>query len=94
MLHQDICDFPKASQILCDKNGSPLRLLFSSYGLAAVVSGLAAFAGAGVWVSLLVFWLGGAMAVFAVGMIAMARKPNNVRTDKAWAKVAAPSIAF
>ena len=94
MLHQNISDFPKASQVLRDKNGSPLRLLVSSYGLAAVVAGLAGFAGAGVWVSLLVFWLGGAMTVFAVGMIAMAREPNNIRTDKAWTKVAAPSIAF
>ncbi len=47
---------------------SPLRLLVSSYGLAAVVAVLAADAGAGFGAILLIFWLGGAVAVFALAL--------------------------
>jgi hypothetical protein len=94
VLYRDKFHRPGASQDLRDGHGSPLRLLVSSYGLAAAVAVLAAFAGAGFWASLLVFWLGGAATVFAVGLIAIARKPNNVRTNMAWTDVTAPSTVF
>jgi len=48
---------------------SPLRLLVSGYGLAAVVAVLAAYSGVGFGASLLLFWLGGAAAVFALALM-------------------------
>ena len=94
MLHRDNFYRPRASQSLRDEHGSPLRLLVSSYGLAAAVAVVAVFAGAGFVASLLIFWLGGAATVFALALIPAARKPNNARTDRTRADVAAPSIAF
>ena len=55
---------------------------------------LAVHVGAGLVASLLVFWLGGAATVFALALIPAARKPDNARTDRARADVAAPSIGF
>ena len=94
MLHQDSFRSQSATQFQPDEHGSPLRLLVISYGLAAAISGLAAVAGVGIWTSLLVFWLGGAMTVFAVGLIAIACKPKSARTDQAWIDVEAPSAVF
>lgn len=53
---------------------SPLRLLVSGYGLAAVVAVLAAYAGAGFGASLLLFWLGGAASVFALALMPGVRR--------------------
>jgi len=94
MLHCDNFHWPRAPQSLRDQHGSPLRLLVSSYGLAAAVAVLAVFAGAGFVASLLLFWLGGAATVFALALIPTTRKPNNARTDRVRADAAAPSIVF
>ena len=66
-------DWHSKPQIQRDERPSLLRLLISSYGLAATVAVVAAFAGAGFWASLLIFWLGGAAAVFALGLISIGR---------------------
>jgi hypothetical protein len=89
VLHWDNLHWQRVSQILRNEHESPLRLLVTSYGLAAVVSVLVALAGVGIWVSLLVFWLGGTATVFAVGLIATTRKPNNARMDQTVAGVGA-----
>ncbi len=94
MLHRDNFHRTRVLQSLHDERGSPLRLLVSSYGLAAAVAVLAVYAGAGFVASLLVFWLGGAATVFALALIPTARKPNNARKDQTMADVAAPSIAI
>ena len=94
MLHRDNFRLPRAPQVRHDEDGSPLRLLVTSYGFAAAVAVLVAFAGAGFWASLLLFWLGGAATVFAVGMIAVAGKAHNARADQAWADTKAHSIVF
>jgi hypothetical protein len=83
MLHRDNFHWPRAPQALRNQHGSPLRLLVSSYGLAAAAAVLAVFAGAGFVASLLLFWLGGAVTVFALALIPTARKPNNACTDRA-----------
>ncbi len=89
MLHWDNLHWQRVSQVLRNEHGSPLRLLVTSYGLAAAVSVLVALAGVGIWLSLLIFWLGGAAAVFSVGLIATTRKPNSTRTDQTVAGVGA-----
>ena len=94
MLHRNNFRLPRAPQTHRDEDGSPLRLLVTSYGFATAVAVLVAFAGVGFWASLLVFWLGGAAIVFAVGLISIARKPNISRADKTWADADAPSMVF
>ena len=94
MVHRDNFHWPRASQSLRDEHGSPLRLLVSSYGLAAAVAVLAGVAGAGFVASLLLFWLGGGATVLALALIPTARKPNDARTDRDRADAAATSIAF
>ena len=94
MLYRDNFHWPRASQDLRDGHGSPLRLLVSSYGFATAVAVLAAFAGVGFWASLLVFWLGGAAAVFALGLIAIPGKPHDARANQTWADADAPSVSF
>lgn len=73
--------WPKALQSPHCRRVSLLRLLVSSYGLAAIAAVLAAFAGAGFWTSALIFWLGGAATVFAFGFILTRREPFNPRTE-------------
>ena len=94
MLHRDNFHWPRASQSLRDEHGSPLRLLVSSYGLAAAVAVLAIYAGARFVASLLLFWLGGAAIVIALALISIARKPNNARANQTKADSSAPSIAL
>jgi hypothetical protein len=94
VLYRDNFHWPKASQSPRDEHGSPLRLLVSSYGLAAAVAVLAIYAGAGFVASLLLFWLGGAATVFALALISTARKPNNARANQTKADSSAPSMAF
>jgi hypothetical protein len=53
---------------------APLKLLISSYALAGLAALGAAAGGAGAGASLLVFWLGGAAAVFALATLPGARR--------------------
>lgn len=94
MLHHDNFQLPKEPQVLCDEYGSPLRLLFSSYGIAATVAVLVAFTGVGLWASLLVFWLGGAATVFALGFILARHKPVEARANQSKIEVFTRWIAF
>jgi len=90
VLHRGNFHWQKTPQVLRVEHGSPLRLLVTSFGLAAAISVLAVVAGVGIWASLLVFWLGGTATVFAVGLIATLCKPNNdARTDQTVACVGA-----
>ena len=80
MLHHDYFDLPGTTQLSQDEGQSPHLLLVLSYGLAAISAVIAAFAGIGLWPSVLIFWLGGAVTAFAAGVIKAGRSPS--RTDQ------------
>lgn len=94
MLFSNNIHLSKAPQSERVEPGSALRLLVSSYGLAAAVAVLAAVSGAGVVAGLLIFWLGGAVAVFALGLIAKTPKPKQSRPGRSGGSVEAPSPAL
>jgi hypothetical protein len=79
MPHRDSLHQSIVTQSPHGEPGSLLRLLFSSYGLAAAVAVLASFAGAGPVASLLGFWLGGAVIVLVRALIPTARKASDAR---------------
>ncbi len=58
---------------------APLKLLLSSYTLSGLAAASLAAQGAGALGALLVFWLGGAIMVFALGMTPPMR--NAFRTE-------------
>ncbi|PIV82145.1 hypothetical protein COW53_00415 [bacterium CG17_big_fil_post_rev_8_21_14_2_50_64_8] len=59
------------------------RILLTGYGLAAIGALWAALAGVGAVAALLVFWLGGALAVLAVAVLFGARASRERRRDDA-----------
>ena len=77
MLHRDDFGLPSDTQLLQDDGRSPLGLLVLSYGLAATAAVIAAFAGIGLWPSVLIFWLGGAATAVAMGVIKTGRAPSG-----------------
>jgi hypothetical protein len=87
MLCRDNFDGPEVTQPRCDGRRTRIHPFAQSYSLAAALAALAAFAGAGLWASFLVFWLGGAAMVFPLAMISTRRKPNDTRMDQSRAGV-------
>jgi hypothetical protein len=92
MLCRDNFDVPEVTQPMCDGRRTRIHPLALSFSLAAALAALAAFAGAGLWASLLVFWLGGAAIVFPLAMISTGRKPSITRMDQSRADVVFPDI--
>jgi len=74
VFYRNNLDFSELSLSQPDECRSPLRILVPSYGFAAIIAILAAFAGAGIWASALLFWLGGAAIVLALALILTGRK--------------------
>jgi hypothetical protein len=87
-------DRPNAVQSACDEPRSLIQLLVSSYGIAALIAVLSAFAGAGFWAAVLVFWLGGAAFVFLIASVPHGNKPSDARTDQTNIGVAPSWIAL
>jgi hypothetical protein len=77
MLHRDNFDLPSNTRLSQDDGRSPLHILLPSYGLAATAAIIAAFAGIGLWPSMLMFWLGGAATTVAMALVQAGRAPSR-----------------
>lgn len=61
----------------CERMSVPLfRLLGMGYGLAAAIATALLWAGAAIWIALLTVWIGGAIAVLAVGVLLTSRRDD------------------